>query len=455
MNKIRQTILAITAIFASLMPAFSQPEPLVVMTLEECLSYAYENSQDLLVAELEIGKSKALTGEYLSAGLPQVDINMSLNKNFIVRKAFVPANIFDPTAPENEVVELPFGTPYDGDVGLSLNQMIFDGSYFVGLNASKVVQERSAQELVRTRIDVASAVTKAYYGVMVNEEAFKLVQANYNRLDTLLRETSIMYENGFAEKIDVNRTTVEFNNVKTQLDNSIRVLDISRQMLKFQMGMPVETPFEIGEELADLKFNIEELLLMSTDQQKRIEYTLINTQQKLAELEMKNNKVQYLPKIDLFFGWGMNAGVKEAGDLFKWSDKTVWPDYQLAGVMVNIPIFDGLYKSKRIQQNRIRIQQVSYQREQLKNSIRMEVREKRNNLVNSLEQLDNQTENMSLAEEVYTHSKIKYQEGVGSNLEVIEADNAFKVAQTNYYNALYEALISKVDYEKALGVLLD
>ena len=151
----------------------------------------------------------------------------------------------------------------------------------------------------------------------------------------------------------------------------------------------------------------------------------------------------------------MNAGVKEAGDLFKWGDRSVWPDYQLAGVMVNIPVFDGLYKSKRIQQNKVKIQQVMYQREQLKNSIRMEVREKRNNLENSLEQLDNQTENMTLAEEVYDHAKIKYQEGVGSNLEVIEADNAFKVAQTNYYNALYEALISKVDYEKALGILLD
>jgi outer membrane protein TolC len=438
----------------SVHPAAAQDSDPLVMTLQECLEYAYNENENLGVASLEVSKSRAITGEYLSTGLPQVDVNLNLNKNFIVRKAFIPANIFDPSAPEGEVFELPFGTPYDGDIGLNVSQMVFNGSYFVGLKASKILQDLTEKELHRTRIDITEAVTKAYYTVLVTKESNELVQANYNRLDTLLRETVIMYENGFAEKIDVNRTKVEFNNTKTQLDNSTRSLEISKRLLKFQMGMPVDVPLQIGETFEDLAFNIQELLGLDADHQRRIEYAIINTQQSLTEMDMKNNMVQYLPKIDMFFAWGMNAGVREAGDLFKWGDRRIWPDYQLAGLSVNIPIFDGLYKAKRIQQNRIELMQIAHQRDQLRNSIRREVSEKRNNLLNSMEQLRNQEENMGLAEEVYTHAKIKYQEGIGSNLEVIEADNAYKTSQTNYYNALYQALISEVEYEKALGILL-
>jgi outer membrane protein TolC len=168
---------------------------------------------------------------------------------------------------------------------------------------------------------------------------------------------------------------------------------------------------------------------------------------------MKNNKVQYVPNIDLVMGWGMNAGVRDFNSLWKFGDSMTWPNYQVAGIAMYIPIFDGLYKSKLIQQNKLQIQQLGYQKEMLENSINLEVEDKRTSVQSNLDQLENQMENMKLAEEVYNTSRIKYQEGVGSNLEVIEADNAYVAAQTNYYNALYDALLSKIELEKALGVL--
>ena len=168
---------------------------------------------------------------------------------------------------------------------------------------------------------------------------------------------------------------------------------------------------------------------------------------------MKNNKVQYLPNIDLFFSWGMNAGVSEFNKLGEFSNRMVWPTYQLAGLSFQLPIFDGLYKSKKIQQNKIKLQQLDYQRQMLENSIEMEVNQMRKTLIMNLDQLQNQEENAELAASVYNQTKIKYQEGVGTNLEVIEADNAYKQAQSNYFNALFDALIAHVDYQKALGIL--
>ena len=263
-----------------------------------------------------------------------------------------------------------------------------------------------------------------------------------------------MNENGFAEKIDVNRTRVEFNNAKTTLQNSNRAYVISIELLKFQIGMPIEEDLKIAESLQDLKLDYEKELAMEANYNNRIEYDIIQTRQNLAQINLRNNQVKYLPTMDVYFSWGQNAGVASTGDLLKFGNSNYWFDYQMAGIRLNLPIFDGLKKSHIVQQNRIDLEELMYQSQKLKNSIKVETQETRNNLLNSINQFEDQKANMQLAEEVYSHTKIKYQEGVGSNLEVIEAANAYKQSQTNYFNALYDALITKVDYEKSLGILL-
>lgn len=422
-------------------------------SLQECLYYALEYNENIIIANLGIDAAKAKTGEYLSAGFPQVDAAASVNKNFILRKAFLPAQFLDPNAPEGEFREIAFGTPYDGDLGVSLNQMVFNGSYFVGVKASKTYQELSRKDHIKSKIDMTEAVTKAYYSVLVNQMLLETIISNYQRLDSLVRETSIMQENGFVELLDLNRTKVEFNNIRTQKINSERAVEISKELLKFQMGMPVGNSITITDKLTDIDFNLEETLKMVSNHSSRIEHSILQTNIQLTELDMRNNKSQYLPNIDLFFSWGMNAGVSEFSKLKEFDNRMVWPDYQLAGLSLKLPIFDGLYKAKKIQQNKIKLQQLDYQRQMLENSIHMEVNQTRKTLTMNLDQLQSQDENKALAESVYKQSKIKYQEGVGTNLEVIEADNAFKQAQSNYFNALYDALIAYVDYQKALGIL--
>jgi len=219
------------------------------------------------------------------------------------------------------------------------------------------------------------------------------------------------------------------------------------------MGMQVQNKLEIAEKLSDLEFNFEEELQMNYSYQRRIEYSRLETSRQLTELEMKNNKSQYLPNLDLIASWGMNAGVTDFSKLGELRNDKVWTNYQLAGLSFKLPIFDGLYKAKKIQQNKIKLQQLEYQRFMLENSIQMEVNQMRKTFEMNLDLLRSQEENRLLAESVYNQTKIKYQEGVGTNLEVIDADNAFKQAQSNYLNTLYDALNTHVDYQKALGIL--
>ena len=425
------------------------------MDLEQCLEYAYEHNQTLLNAQLEIEQQNAFVGETISEGLPQINANLELQKNIVLLTQFLPPEFdFENEFPDDEPVPAQFGTDYIGNASVGLTQLIFKGSYFVGLKAARTYKELSTKDHIKTKIDVSETVTKAYYNVLVTKELLKQLEANYNRLDTLLRETTLMYENGFAEKIDVNRVTVEKNNLETSLKNQKRLYVISYQLLKFQMGMPLDQEIAVKETIADLEIDYMRQLDVQASYSRRIEFSRLQTQQRLQELNMKNFQVQYLPEISFFGNFGWNAGTFQFDRLMRFNGNN-WFNFQNFGVRATIPIFDGLYKSYKVQQTRIELEQINNNITMMKNNIDLEVQNTRTSLMNSIDNARNQEANMGLAEEVYNTTKIKYQNGVGSNLELIEADNAYVTAQANYYTALYDAFVALVDYQKALGILLE
>src|SRR5690606_8039274 len=418
--------------------------------LEECLEYAYEHNGTYLIAGLARKKQDAYVGEVLAEGLPQINGTVDFRKNLIIRRAFIPSDFSDPNS---EMIAIPFGPNYEGLMGLDASQLIFDGSYFVGLKAARTLKELTAKDHIKSKIDVTEAVSKAYYSVLVAEEGYRLTKSNHDRLDSLLRETKIMHENGFVEKIDLNRAQVEFNNINAQLTNQERLVNYSKQLLKFQMGIPLDTELEIADKVEDLEIISSENIEIQGDYQRRIEYEQLTINKELGLLDLRNNTVQYLPKLSLAGALGMNAGTQNTGDLFDIGGR-FWFEYSYVGLTLTLLIFDGLRKCNKIQQNRINLTQIDYQIAQLKKQINVETEDAKNSTLNNLNNLKVQEENMDLALEVYNVSKTKYQEGVGSSTELMDADNAYKQAQSNYYNALLEALLAKVDYDKALGILI-
>lgn len=423
------------------------------MTLEECLEYAYQHNQTLQNAVLEQSIAKVDVGVTKAEGLPQINGSVSYNNNFAIQTQFLPAIFINPEASPDETIPVRFGVPHTGTAGISATQMIFDGSYFVGLSAARTYADLMQKEFNQSKTNITEQVTKAYYTVLVNKERQKLISSNYNRLDTLLNETKIMFENGFAEKIDVGRIRVQFNNAKTEKKKIDRLTEVSYLLLKFQMGIPIEQDMQLAGQISeiDMDFNIEkEQKFEYTD---RIDYTILQVNRELVKLDLKNNRVQYLPKLTANASVGYNTGVNNFNEIVNFNDK--WFQYGYFGVSLNIPIFGGLRKYNMIQKNKLQLQQLENQTQQLKNSIDLEIVQAKVNLQNNLENLEVQQENLELAREVFDVTKIKYQEGVGSNLEVVTAEDELQTAETNYFSALYDALIAKVDLEKALGDLIE
>jgi outer membrane protein TolC len=422
------------------------------MTLQACITYALENNPTILSSKESVKSSEAKVGEYMSAGFPQVSASADLGNNYEIPTTFVPAQIFDPSAPEGALAPVQFGTKYTGRASVDLSQMIFSGSYFVGLKAAKTYTELARRDLIKTEIDLLANIKKSYYGVLVLQERHALVMKNYQRLDSLLRETRAMYESGFAEKIDVNRVQVQYNNIAQSIKTSATALDVAMQILKFNMGMKVSEQLVLTDNLETIKRDIlAEDVKASFNYNNRIEYSILEVNQALAELDIKNTKVQYLPYIDFYANYGASYGTSVFSNFVAFGDN--WRTLGAFGLRFSIPIFDGLMKSKQIQQKRAQLTKIELAKVLTKSQIDLEQSQSAMQLTNSVDILNAQQVNMKLAEEVYQVTLIKYQQGVGSNLEVIDADAGYKEAQTNYFSALYDALIAAVDLEKAYGKL--
>lgn len=419
------------------------------MSLEDAEVYALEHNQTGLNAGLEVLSAEAFIKENLAEALPQITGEIDVANNFSLPTSFLPAEIIG--GPPGETVAVQFGTAYSGNASAALSQMVFDGRFFLGMEAARTFSERKSREHIKTKIDVVEAVTKAYYGVLVNDLTLELIEKNYGRLDTLLIETKIMYENGFAEKIDVSRIQVQFNNIRVELINAQRLRVVNMAVLKFYMGMPINQQIELTDKLSEDIFK-EQTNTDNFSPTDRIEYSILQSNQQIAELDLKRTNVGYAPNLDLYAKIGASAGTGEAANIFNITNE--WFSYGFVGLNLQVPIFDGLRKHRSAQQKQIKIEQIDNSFGQLTNNINLEVQETSIRLKNSLDFMYVQRENMDLSEEVYNVTKTKYQQGVGSNIEVINADAEYKTAQLNFFTALYNALIAKVNHDKALGQLL-
>lgn len=215
--------------------------------------------------------------------------------------------------------------------------------------------------------------------------------------------------------------------------------------------MPLSETIVLEDKVEDLSVETmkSEFSETAVNYNQRIEYSLLDTQFKLAGLDLKNIRSGYLPTVSASFGYGHNNGRNTLPDLFG----TQWFNNSVLALNVNIPIFDGFTKKYQVQQKKVALDKVKLNQTLLEQSIDLESRQAAINIKNAFATLETQRRNVDLAQEIVRVSKIKYKEGVGSNIEVINAESSFKEAQTNYFSALYDVLIAKVDLSKAKGEL--
>jgi outer membrane protein len=440
------------------------------MSLQECIDYALKNNINLKNADLDAQIANAKIGEIRAVGLPQVSGSLGIQHNLKLRDSYFAIDSASPItnsftkidkSSQGKLIKFDniFQLPDALDASITISQLIFSGSYIVGLQAAKAYKELSQKTTQQTKIQTAGNVTKAYYLALINLERINLFNNNILRVDSTLRQTKALQKQGFVESIDVDRLEVTLNNLVTEREKFVNLVLVSNVALKYQMGMPLDKNVLLTDSLKGLKIDESAISSEKVNPRNRIEFQQLQTSKKLQLLDLKNNRWSYLPSIQASANFGTFTQNKSLGGLFTGDnfytlpgkEKSTWANYGIIQVGMNVPIFDGFSKKYKIQQSKMNLSKIEFNIKNLESTIQFQTTQSEIMLKNAIKSLQNQQRNMKLAENVSIISEKKYKKGVGSNLEIISAESDLKEAQINYYNALFDAITSKVDYDLAVG----
>ncbi|BDS14796.1 TolC family protein [Aureispira anguillae] len=424
-------------------------------SLSEAVTYAQTRSNSVRTAELDIAKSKAEVQEYTAIGIPKLNGGAEYNYFIHLPTQLIPNDAFafeipgiPLPKPEPGYTETKFGTRNQLTFSLNLSTLVFDGSYFVGLKASRGLLAMTKRQADLTKYDIKHTVVKAYLQVLIAEENKGVLLRNIENLKKMKAETQAFLDNGMVEQLDVDRLDLSLSNLQVELEALARQTELAYNVLKFQMNYPLDKEIQLTNKLDDIMALPDANDLegeVAYDQ--RIETDILNQTIHLNELNVKRYTMGYLPSLSAF---ASHQQVLQRDDLFDANSPGFFPT-TLVGLKLDVPIFDGFDKAAKIKKSKIDVAKYKLQLEDLKRSIKLQVVNSRAIYNNARERLENQDKNLALAEKILNTTRIKYREGVGSSLEMSQAEQELYRTQANRLNALYELVVAKADLDKALG----
>ena len=436
-------------------------------TLDEAIEYALSKSSDMKLAAMDVREAESKIKEFRSIGLPQV--NAGVDYNYYIYAPVNPVPDFitpaiygvleqefpnEVSAPmtDPEIFEFSFFTKHNLSAKVDASMLLFDGSYLVGLRAAKLYKELTAKSAAVKEEEIIAKVTKAYMNILIMDENKKTLEKNQSSINQSLTEAQAYYDNGFIEQLEVSRISLSQETVSAEIEKINQAIIISKDLLKFQMNYPLDQTISLTEDLMTLveKMSIEEVQMTEEiDYTKKAQYDQILMGRELNALNLERIKKGYLPSLSA------RAGVTESlqrNKLFD-NEEIGWLPTVYAGLAMNIPIVDGQRKKSLIEQAEIELDRNELQQREFERVIQMEVYQARNTFKNAKKSLENKKRILEVNEDIYNKTTIKFREGVGSSIEVIQAENGLFAAQSEYISALYDLLITKTDLDLALGNL--
>lgn len=432
------------------------------LTVKEAVDLALKNLTDVKNAQLDYRIQEAKNREILGQALPQLTGNVGAQHYLELPKILFPQSdegIYAvlrregliPTttkAPPPTMSQISFQQPWNATGGITLQQLLFQPDVFVGLQARGTALNLSKEQLEQVKERVKDSAYKKYYAILIAEKQLFFLNEGVKRLQKLYYDDSVMFKNGFVERLDLDKVQVQLTNLQTTrniVDNSVK---LAYAALKFSLGLSQKDTVVLKDELSIDKIK-EGILEANFNYADRAEYRVLENVKKLQQLDLKRNKLGYLPTVAAQANYTVNG----MGQKFFTDKNTTWIRSSFIGVNISIPIFDGFQRKYKIQQSRFNIEKADNNLDYIRQVIDFEQYALRETLTNSLLNLDAQQRNMELAERVFNTTKIKFQEGLGSSFEVLQADADYQTAQANYFSSLYNAIVAKISYQRSLGKL--
>ena len=448
MNNMGKIILAI--FFTGLFAAINAQTTIHQFSIQQCLDFAKKNSVQVKNALLDLEIQQQTNKSITSGAFPTISGTGTTTDFFQTPVTLIPGGLFPGTVP-GEYTAVSFQPKYSAGGALNLTQTLFDGQVFVGLQARKASIDYYQKAVDISEENIAVNIYKVYFQLVVSKTQMQQIDANISRADKLHHDADVMFQNGFAEKLDIDKAAVQLANLQTQKLSTQTTIDNGYFWLKYLMGMPIKDSLVLTDHFTedDLKSGVLDNTAYKYEDRNDFQSLLIN--KSLNEYNVKRYKYSYYPVISLNGSYQKNA----YGNVYNFFGKDgTWYSTSYAGLTINVPIFSGFQKDANLQKARLQLRQVQNQLDNLKISIDNDATQAQNKFRSDISTVDFQRQNMQLAESVYEQTKKKYESGLASNTDITNAQTDLITAQTNFINALYDAVIAKVDYQKAIGKLI-
>ena len=422
------------------------------LSLEEAINLGLENNYSARRSQKDIEKALKQKWEIISQGLPQLTGNVDYQDFLKQPVTLIPAEITG--GEQGTFTPVRFGTKQSLNAAATWNQLIFDGSYIVGVQSVKTLLQLSKNAKIKTAIEVKKAIINAYGNVLLAEESVDILMQNLETVEKNFSDTQKIYENGLAEEEDVERLEITLLGLQNSLSRSERMRDLSYEMLNLALGLPNETEITLTQELEEITLQYYDLSLLNRDieVEETIDYRIAFNNTQYAKIQERLEKAKALPNLSGFVNYGFQ-GYSETFSFF--NDNQEYFAQSVLGISLNIPIFSSGMRSSRTAQRKIEYEQALLDLDQTQSEVKLQIATARSDYEFSIENLETQKRSLALAERIEDKNQIKFFEGLASSFELSEAQTQLFQAQQNYLQAMLELINSKVELESFIDTNLD
>ena len=408
------------------------------MSLQEAIDYALENNRTAKNAALDIEAAIKQKWETTATGLPQLNAAVDY-QNALKRNVFVFGD---------QVIRV--GSKHTLTGTATLSQLLFDGSYLVGLQSAKVYLEISKNAKAKTDLEVRKAVINAYGNVLLAEESVAILERNISVLEKNLNDITKIFENGLEEEESVEQLKITLSSVKSNLNNTTRLKDLAYQMLNLTIGKPINDTTVLTEDLDALALQNIKLELLDTDNsiENNIDYKIAQNDKTSKELLVKLEKSKALPSLSAFINGGY-TGNRESFNFTNTNEK--WYGSSIFGVSLNVPIFSSGMRSAATQRAKINLEKADINLTETEQMLNLQIESAKSDYQFAIEDYQNKKENLTLAERIETKNQTKFFEGIGSSFELRQAQTQLYTAQQELLQTMLDVITKKAELETLLN----
>ena len=417
-------------------------------TLEEAITYALENNYSAINANRDIIDAQKQKWETIATGLPQINGSVGYSNQLKQPVTLLPAELVGGAA--GEFIPVVFSQPQSMTATATLTQQIFDGSYIVGVQATKAFLSYSDNNKEKTELDIRKQVVEAYGNVLLAEESVKILEKNKATLEKTLYETTKLFENGLGEEESVDQLQITLSSVENRLQNAIRLQEITLQMLNVSLGLDLNAPTQLKDNLEDLTVSKMNLNILSTDLniEDNVDYKLAENLNEQRYFEWKLARSRALPTLNAYINYG-SAAYSESFDFFNGDQQ--WFDSSILGLDLNIPIFSSLKRSASTQRAKIALEKAKTQLTEAEQQIRLQLENAKNNFTLAIDNYETAKQNLMLSERIENKNQIKYKEGLATSFELRQAQTQLYTTQQEFLQSMVEVINKKTELEIILN----